>query len=298
MHNRNLRNILAVAVAVTAGSFGSPSSFAATTTVSALAKETHFHGIAVDPADSSRVYLATHNGLYVVAPDGSADAISDAADDFMGFTAHPTDPATLFASGHPASGGNTGFIASTDGGRSWTKLSDGIGGPVDFHQMDVSKADPTVVYGVQGGVQRSGDGGRTWTKMGPAPDGLISLAASGKDADTLYAATKGGLLRSTDAGRSWQLAHIIKRPATMVHVARHGGVYAFVVGTGLIRTTDGDVNWRPVSTAFGDDFLLHLAADPTDDSKLYAITLSAQTRAQSVLASSDGGKTWAPLGAK
>ena len=109
MHNRNLRNILAVAVAVTAGSFGSPSSFAATTTVSALAKETHFHGIAVDPADSSRVYLATHNGLYVVAPDGSADAISDAADDFMGFTAHPTDPATLFASGHPASGGNTGF---------------------------------------------------------------------------------------------------------------------------------------------------------------------------------------------
>ena len=40
--------------------------------IAALAKDTHFHGIAVDPADSSRVYLATHHGLYVMGHDGRA----------------------------------------------------------------------------------------------------------------------------------------------------------------------------------------------------------------------------------
>ena len=298
MTRRNTSIALAVlaVVAIAAAGLGNLLSFAAPTTVSSLAQESHFHGIAVDPSEPSRVYLATHNGLYVVAPDGSAEAVSKSSDDFMGFTAHPTESTILYASGHPTSGGSMGFIASTDGGRTWSKLSDGIGGPVDFHQMDVSKADPAVVYGVQGGVQRSGDGGRTWMMTGPAPEGLISLAASSKNADALYAATQGGLLRSSDAGRSWQLAHIIKRPATMVHVARQGDVYAFIVGTGLVRAADGDVNWQPVNTAFGDDVLLHMAADPTDSNKLYAIAVNTKTRVQSVLASSDGGKTWVALG--
>ncbi len=94
-------------------------------------------------------------------------------------------PSVLYASGHPASGGNLGFIISIDGGKSWAKLADGVGGPVDFHQMDVSKADPKVIYGLYGGLQRSADGGRSWSKVGPAPDGLIDIAASGQDADTL-----------------------------------------------------------------------------------------------------------------
>src|SRR3546814_5804623 len=65
----------------------------------------------------------------------------------MGFTPHPADPEVLYASGHPAGGGNLGFIVSRDGGQSWAKLSDGAGGPDDFHQMDISKADPQVIYG-------------------------------------------------------------------------------------------------------------------------------------------------------
>ncbi len=79
----------------------------------------------------------------------------------MGFTPHPADESVLYASGHPAGGGNLGFIVSRDGGRGWSSLSPGVGGPVDFHQMDVSKADPSVIYGAHGGLQASRDGGRT-----------------------------------------------------------------------------------------------------------------------------------------
>ncbi len=288
-----------VAVATIGAFFANRWFSASETTIPALAKETHFHGIAVDGNDPTRLYLATHHGLYIIGPDGKARRVSKTRDDFMGFTAHPTDSSVLYASGHPASGGNLGFIVSTDGGRSWAKLADGVGGPVDFHQMDISKADPEVFYGAHGGLQRSADGGRTWSKAGgPVPDGLIDLAVSGKDTDTLYAATKSGLLKSADGGRSWQLAHVIRRPTTMVQVTGHGDVYAFIFGTGLVRANDGSVNWQLVSNSFGGAYVLHLAVDKKDGGKLYAVTLNPETRAQAVLVSGDRGETWARLGAE
>lgn len=290
--------LLAVAIAATLGGQTRHALAAGDVTLAALAKQTHFHGIAVDARDTSRIYLATHHGLYVVGQDGMATQLSSTRDDFMGFTAHPSDPLVLYASGHPASGGNLGFIVSTDGGRSWTKLASGVGGPVDFHQMDVSKADPKVIYGVYGDVQRSADGGKTWSKIGPAPEGLIGLAASSKDANTLFAATQRGLFKSTDAGKTWQIAHIIARPATMVYATRTGDVYAYMVGSGLLRAKDESPNWEIVSPGPGADVILHFAADPKDGKRLYAVTYNPQSGAQSVVTSGDGGASWTKLGAR
>lgn len=267
---------------------------ASDTTVAALSKDTHFHGIAVDAADSSRIFLATHHGLYVTGTDGKAQRVSEVRD-YMGFTAHPAEPAILFASGHPAGGGNLGFIVSKDAGRSWTKLSDGIGGPVDFHQMDVSKADPRVVYGVYESLQRSADGGQTWERVGPAPKDIISLAASSIDADTIYAATQSGLQKSGDGGRTWKAAS--DRTTTMVHVTRDGTIYAYMAGMGLVRASEKNLAWQVISKGF-DEFLLHFAADPRDPEQLYAITFHSRTRAQGVIASQDGGRRWAKLGAE
>jgi photosystem II stability/assembly factor-like uncharacterized protein len=257
-----------------------------------LAQSTHYHGLAVDREDPSRLLLATHHGLYVVHPDTTARRISP-TQDFMGFTPHPTDAKTLYASGHPAHGGNLGFIMSTDAGQTWRQLSSGVRGPVDFHQMDVSKADPKVIYGVYGGLQISRDGGGTWELTGKLPDEMIDLAASARAADTLYAATRKGLLISTDTGKSWRPAYLLQRPASMVHVLADGSVFAFVVGTGLIKATEPSLTWATLSNAFGDRYLLHFAADPQDAAKMYAVTQHSE-----VLASIDGGKTWQAFGSK
>ncbi len=269
----------------------------ATTTVYELAQQTHFHGLAVDRSAPERLYLATHHGLWAVEADGAARRISETSDDFMGFTPHPVDPSVLYASGHPARGGNLGFIVSTDGGESWTRLAEGVGGPVDFHQMDVSPADPNTIYGAYAGrLQVSRDGGRSWQIVGPAPEGLIDLAASTADAGTLYAATQSGLLNSDDGGRSWQDAYWLRQPATMVHVTPVGEVYAFVIGAGLIRTREPDLAWQPVSNDFDEEYVLHFAVDPTDSSNLYAVTLDPQSHRQTLLASPDGGTSWATFG--
>jgi photosystem II stability/assembly factor-like uncharacterized protein len=173
-----------------------------------------------------------------------------------------------------------------------------VGGPVDFHQMDVSPADPKTIYGAYAGnLQISRDGGQTWEVVGPAPDGLIDLAASSKNPSTLYAATQSGLLKSEDGGRSWQDGYWLRQAATMVHVTPDGAVYAFVVGTGLIETEEPKLNWQTVSKdGFGGDYALHFAVDPRSRSKLYAITFDPQSHEQTVLASDEAGKTWAPLG--
>ncbi len=293
MKKSYLISLLLAAVALAGIAIGSQSRSGESMKVAELPRVTHIHGIAVDREDPSRLYIATHHGLFVAsADDGTAARVSDSRDDFMGFTPHPSDPSMLYASGHPAGGGNLGFIASTDGGRTWSRLAEGVGGPVDFHQMDVSKADPSTVYGVYGGLQVSRDGGRTWQMVGLTPDRLIDLAASAGDVDTLYAATEAGLLISEDGGQSWRDAFLLRRPVTMVETTPDGGVYAFVVGAGLMRATEPDLDWTPLGDGgFGDGYVLHLAVDPTDGQKLYAVTHEGD-----VLASRDGGQTWAAFG--
>jgi photosystem II stability/assembly factor-like uncharacterized protein len=257
--------------------------------VSQLARETHIHGLAVDRRDPTFLLIATHHGLFRTGPDGQAERIS-AVQDFMGFNPHPRDPDTLFASGHPPEGGNLGFIASMDGGRSWTQISPGLNGPVDFHQMTVSPADPRTVYGAYGGIQVSHDGGKTWEMSGPAPARLIDLAASARSPDTLYAATEGGLLVSTDAGKSWKPV-LEGAPVSLVEVTRQGIVYVFVLGRGLLRSAGQQIDFSTVNSDWGNRFLLHLAVDPTDPERLFAAMQHGQ-----VLVSTDHGRSWAPFG--
>lgn len=259
--------------------------------IAELARTTHFHGIAVDPHDSSRLYLATHHGFFIVSPDGMATRLSGVMD-MMGFTPNPAQPDILYASGHPSGGGNLGFMTSEDDGKTWRQLSKGLGGPVDFHQMDVSKADARVIYGAYGGIQVSRDGGISWLPVGPAPTRLIALAASARDVNVVYAATERGLLISRDGGKSWRPAYPPGRPASTVFTTPNGDVYAFVLDTGLIHATEPGLQWQVLGSGFGNAYLLHLAVDPTNKERLYAVTSQG-----TVLASRDGGRTWAVFGA-
>lgn len=257
--------------------------------LSEFGERTHVHGLAVDRQDPRQLLIATHHGLFRAGPDGNAQLIS-AVQDFMGFNPHPSDPGTLYASGHPATGGNLGFIASRDGGVTWEQISPGIDGPVDFHQMTVSPADPQRIYGAYGGLQVSSDGGKTWKVAGPLPDGLIDLAASAKDKDRLYAATEAGLALSRDGGVTWE-ALIDGLPVAMVEVTRDGALHAFVLGQGLVRSAEAPLDFQTVSSDWGERYVLHLAVDPADPDRMFAATQDG-----SVLASKDGGATWTSFG--
>lgn len=259
------------------------------TDLSTLLRETHVHGLAFDPGTPGRLLIATHHGLHALdAVALTTKPVGTSRDDFMGFTTHPNGAAPLYASGHPARGGNLGVISSLNGGQSWTPLSDGIEGPVDFHVMEVSRADAQVLYGTHAGMlQSSRDSGRTWVVIGPAPARLIDIATSARDADTLFAATEAGLLRSTDRGVTWSRAHPAPAPVSLVDVGTDGRALAFVLGAGLVQADETALDWSVVNEAFGDGYLLHLARDPANPQHMFAVTGQAE-----MLASQDGGATW------
>ncbi len=257
--------------------------------VSELSSHTHIHGLAVDRQDPSKLLIATHHGLFRAEPDGKAELISE-VQDFMGFSPHPNDPKTFYASGHPRQGSNLGFIASTDQGKTWTQVSPGVRGPVDFHQMTVSPADPNTIYGSYGGLQISRDVGKTWKIVGPIPDKLIDLAASAKNADTLYAATEPGLLVSRDAGKTWKSV-LEGAPVSLVEVTPEGTLYAYVIGRGLVRSAEEPLSFTELGSDSGGGYLLHLAVDPTNPNRLFA-----STGKNRVLISTDQGRTWNSFG--
>ena len=269
--------------------FGLPVAAQTGTDLATLLRETHVHGLAFDPGSPDRLLIATHHGLHALdLASMTTMPVGDSRNDFMGFTAHPAVPGPLYASGHPQGGGNMGVIMSEDGGQSWTTLSDGVGGPVDFHVMEVSRTNPDVLYGAHAGIiQTSRDAGRTWAIVGPAPARLIDIATSARDADTLLAATETGLLRSTDRGATWVQAHPAAAPVSFVDISADGGVLAFVLGAGLVQADETTLDWAVLSNAFGDGYLLHLARDPSDPMQQYAVNGQAE-----MLASKDGGATW------
>ena len=278
----------AMALMIVTPTFSLRSEAAETIAVGELARHTHIHGLAVDGKVPSRLLIATHHGLFRAGPDGTAERVSE-VQDFMGFNPHPSDPDTLFASGHPAKGGNLGFIVSSDQGKTWKQVSPGVNGPVDFHQMTVSPADPMTIYGSYGGLQISRDAGRTWKLVGLRPEKLIDLAASAGSADTLYAATEAGLLVSGDAGATWK--PLLEGSAvTLVEVTPDGTLYAFVMDRGLVRATEGSPGFETLTNDIGGGFLL-LAVDPTNPDRLFAATGRGR-----VLASDDRGRTWTSFG--
>jgi photosystem II stability/assembly factor-like uncharacterized protein len=279
----------AAAVAFAMMSLALSAAAAESVTLSELGKQTHYHGLAVDPADPSRLYLATHHGFYRVGADGMATSLSQ-VQDFMGFTPHPTDPSILYASGHPSNGGNLGFLMSADGGANWTQISPGLDGPVDFHQMDVSPADPQVIYGVYRGIQVSRDGGKNWSMAGPPPQGLIALAASARSADRLYGATQNGLAISDDASATWQMKDFGGEAVSMVATGPKDALYAYVVGQGLmVAKEENPSDWTLVSS--DQRIQLHIAIDGRDPNRMFAIAHKS-----GIIQSNDGGKSWQGFG--
>jgi photosystem II stability/assembly factor-like uncharacterized protein len=256
-----------------------------------LAGKTHYHGIAFARSGSATLLLASHHGLFALTKDGEATRVSP-VHDYMGFSPDPIDPLSYYASGHPAGGGNSGFLKTTDGGATWKQLSPGVGGPVDFHQMDVSPADPKTIYGSYGQLQISRDGGQSWSVAGTPPTGLIALAASGLKADQLYAATKQGLYVSADAGASWQPLGFAGEVVSTAKVGSDGSLFAFVLGRGFMKASESKPDeWTLLSNGFGGAIPLHIAIDPAN-----ARHLALTTQDNGVLESVDGGATWAPFG--
>lgn len=262
----------------------------------------HIHGLALDRRDPEILYVATHTGLVQLRRGRPPAWVGEHRFDLMGFTAHPGDPAIVFASGHPdvptyarERVGNLGLLVSRDGGATWQSVA--LRGQADFHALTLSPRGGGQLYGWsvtgQPGLYRIAVG--TWRAERLPARGLgdvLALAASADGAGPLLAGTSGGLLTSHDGGLRWApVPGLPGGPVTAVvfHTDDPGLAYAWVQGAGLMRSRDQGRTWQAAGPAARENqTAVALAAGPGGH---VVVALSDG----GIVRSRDGGRTWHPV---
>ncbi|UUN29670.1 F510_1955 family glycosylhydrolase [Streptomyces sp. FIT100] len=238
----------------------------------------HVHGLGIDPADS-RLYVATHEGIFTPGKDSAAQQVGTSTDDFMGFTV--AKAGTFLASGHPAPGtggpANRGLIESTDSGKTWKTRS--LAGEVDFHALDYAHG---TIYGYDStnALLRVSKDGTDWDDRARLQ--ALDIAVSPDDPDTVLATTPDGIAKSTDGGKTFATG---EQPTAMAFLSwgTTGALYGIDDDGALSRSSDGGATWQQAGTVPGGQAQ---ALTALDDRHILTATQSG------VYESTDGGKTF------
>ena len=257
------------------------------------------HGLAVDPADSRVLYVATHKGLVRGFEDANWMLVGRDRSDLMGFVMHPARDGKpiMYSSGHPEEGGNHGVRISTDGGLSWKVLA--LQGKTDFHAMAISPLNSQVMYGWDSWTQklhRSADGGRHWTPLSAQglPAFVYALAADPEQQNGLWAATDKGLYQSSDGGEQWESVQRVAGTRVTALTFQPGNpktLYIYASGLGLLLSRDGAASFEELGGGLPKDAAIgYLTIDSRNPSTIYAATYNA-----ALYKSVDGGASWVLL---
>jgi hypothetical protein len=214
---------------------------------------------------------------------------------------HPEHPETLYASYQYRN-----LQKSTDGGRSWQRVSDSIsGGTLFINPYVMDPNDPERLWVGGSELWRSDNGAVSWHRASrPFFDGSLvsALAVARGDSDQVLAGTNTGYILQTYSGTTaddvsdWPTV----QPRTgwvsslAIDPTRKDVVYATYStfgGTHVWKSTDGGATWRGIDGKGNrkiPDIPVHsLVVDPNRPSRLIVGTDLG------VFVSTDGGATWA-----
>ena len=245
--------------------------------------------LAMDPRDSSTLFIGTSEGTVFKTADGGAswsefgEGLSDSS--VLAIAVDPLNSKILYISFN-----YDGLYKSTDGGATWIGIS------TNARFLAIDPEDPSILYiGTEvSGVAKSTDGGLTWkaqtSGMGNKfirallinPWDTQKVYASG---DTVYKSTNGGVIWYTSG---FMDSHSIKSLA--IDPQNPDILYA---GTtyygGIYKSTSGCSGFKPIGLKYAGD-IQALAFDPNSSSTVYA----AADRI--IYKSTDGGAIWGYVG--
>jgi photosystem II stability/assembly factor-like uncharacterized protein len=166
----------------------------------------------------------------------------------------------------------------------WTRF-----GTQDVHSLAFVDGDPNrVLFGHHGGLLASEDGGRSWSALPVRDDAMsTSPAADG----SIVIAGHEVFVASRDGGATWAPI-ATDLPSLDIHgFTRDPGdparMWAYLATGGLWESTDFGAHWSRVRQ---DNVLFPLAVRGGSGTRLLGVDTTG------LVASADGGRTWAMLG--
>lgn len=240
-----------------------------------------YHSLLVDPSDSKKLVLGTHNGLYVSTDGGRSwrfDAL--ARQDAMNLTR--SSGKTIWLAGHDV------FKKSADAGRSWRDVRPAGLPHLDIHGFAVDPRRPATLYAAMAnvGLYRSTNAGRSFAKVSSRVGGDVMALAAMPDGRILAADMQRGLLESRNGGRSWRTVLTARLYGLAVHPTDPRRVLA--TSGGIVLSTDGGRSW--VATLVLRKGLGPVAWSPGNPRIAYAVGLDRR-----LYRSVDSGRSWKPV---
>ena len=259
----------------------------------------HIHGIF--SVGSYTLYVATHNGLFRFEDESHFDKVGESVDDYMSFLVHPKNSSIMYASGHSNDEheseedyANLNVLKSVDGGETWQEISEGVNGPVDFHSMGISSANPEILYGWFSGMQRSLDGGYSWEIVENNLYEVLVFDSHPADENVVYAATVNGLMVSKNKGDTWEfLSEDLKQTPVISLSVNSENPDIMLLNSkkfGLSKSIDAGKTWQKIEENFEGELVTYIVFDKDDPDTVYATT-----RENTIYKSSNQGEDWTKI---
>ncbi len=244
--------------------------------------------------DTSLLYLATKQGLFVTADEGrTLTALTNGLPpgEVISVEIDPMHPDTLYAVAGSA------LYRSDDAGDRWQSLFSWPYTPRE-HQLVIDPVDGRTLYlvSIDGRITKTTDGGDSWTEaMTYFTEAASCLAVSPSDPEILYAGTQeGNVWRSDDGGTYWYPLYATKPHEKvrylLVDPRDSETVYLSRYQEGLLKTTDGGLSWKELTVPFnsGEGTAPLISIDPNQPERLFAVSIWGNRAYRSL----DGGNSW------
>ena len=253
------------------------------------------HAMTQADDDPNTLLVGTTSGVWMSNNKGDSWSKIESATMPQGVNSMAIDPrknSTIYA------GTNWRPYKSTDGGKSWRLIKNGMIDDSDVFAITVDPRDPEhIVASACSGIYESFNGGDRWAKI----QGIPSQSRRTRDivqhpsiAGTVYAATTEGFWMTTNGGKSWALTtqRNLEINSIAVHPDEPNRVFIATNNYGVMVSNDGGKNFAPTNEHFTSRFTYSVTPDISQPNRLYATTQNTASSGGFFFTSNDGGQSW------
>jgi photosystem II stability/assembly factor-like uncharacterized protein len=191
---------------------------------------------------------------------------------------------------------------TTDGGRTWKSIKNGIIDDSDIFAIDIDPRDHKhIIASACSGIYETHTAGDLWKKVQGIPSQSRRTRAILQHPSIpglVFAGTTEGFWRSDKAGvaASWMVttSRQLEINPIAVHPAHPDTVYIGTNNYGVMVSTDGGRNFVPSNGGYSGRFSNAIMADREMPNRVYATTINTTTGGGFFFASDDNGQTWHP----